>query len=102
MLTRLVRMRFQPDQVETFLALYATMRPQIVAQPGCLSVQLLHETDDPAAFATWSIWESAAALDAYRSSPFFRQFWPQVRALFRQPAEAVSFETALVPDPPRV
>jgi hypothetical protein len=92
MLTRLVRMRFQPEQVETFLALYAAMHPRIVGQPGCLSVQLVREIDDPAAFATWSVWESVAALDAYRTSDFFRQYWPQVRALFRQPAEAVSFE----------
>lgn len=93
MLSRLVRMRFQPDQVETFLALYVTMRTKIVSQPGCLSVQLVREIDDPAAFATWSTWESAAALDAYRTSAFFRQYWPQVRVLFRQPAEAISFET---------
>lgn len=92
MLTRLVRMRFQPDRVDAFLALYAVMRPKIVSQPGCRSVQLVREIDDPAAFATWSVWESAAALEAYRTSAFFRQYWPQVRALFRQPAEAVSFE----------
>lgn len=95
MLTRLVRMRFQPDQVEAFLALYTMMRPRIVSQPGCLSVQLVREIDDPAAFATWSTWESAAALEAYRTSVFFRQYWPQVRALFRQPAEAVSFEAVV-------
>lgn len=96
MLTRLVRMRFQPSHVDQFLALYATMRPAIVSQPGCLSVQLVRELDDPASFATWSTWESTAALDAYRTSAFFRQYWPQVRALFRQPAEAVSFEAVVI------
>lgn len=93
MLIRLVRMRFRPENVPAFLALYEHARPIIAAQPGCRSVQLVRETDDPAAFATWSVWDSAVALDAYRTSAFFTNFWPQVKALFRQPAEAVSFES---------
>lgn len=92
MLIRLVRMWFKPDNVDEFLRLYHAAYLTISSQPGCLGVRLVRQTDDPAAFATWSRWESAAALDAYRRSPFFRAFWPQVRTLFRQPAEAVSFE----------
>lgn len=92
MLFRLVRMRFQPDQVETFLHLYAAAASTIASQPGCLSVQLVRQMDDPASFATWSVWESVEALDRYRASPFFVQFWPQVKALFRAPPEVVSFK----------
>ncbi|MBV9790650.1 MAG: antibiotic biosynthesis monooxygenase, partial [Chloroflexi bacterium] len=57
MLTRLVRMYFQPDRVEEFLAFYEQLRPKIAAQPGCISVQLLRQADDPSSFATWSVWE---------------------------------------------
>jgi quinol monooxygenase YgiN len=92
MLARLVRMRFQPDKVDEFLALYATAQPIIATQPGCHSVQLVRQIDDPSAFATWSLWQDASALEAYRTSAFFLGFWPQVRALFRQPADATSFE----------
>lgn len=92
MLARLVRMRFQPDKVDQFLALYAAAHPAIRTQPGCYSVQLVRAADDPTIFATWSLWEDVQALDAYRTSSFFVQFWPQVKALFRQPAEATSFE----------
>jgi quinol monooxygenase YgiN len=92
MLARLVRMYFQPDRVEEFLAFYQQVRPQIARQQGCVSVLLVRQADDPAAFATWSVWESAAALDAYRTSDFFRGFWPQVKTWFRQPAEAISFD----------
>ncbi len=92
MLARLVRMRFQPDKVDTFLTLYEAARPIITAQPGCHNVRLVRQSDDPVAFATWSLWEDAAALEAYRTSPFFVEFWPQVKALFQQPAEATSFE----------
>lgn len=88
-----MRIRFRPDAVPTFLALYEQVGPIIAAQPGCRSVQLLREVDDPTAFATWSMWDNAAALDAYRTGAFFRSFWPEVKALFRAPAEAVSFET---------
>jgi quinol monooxygenase YgiN len=92
MLIRLVRMWFEPDNVDEFLRLYHAAHPTISSQPGCFGVRLVRQIDDPASFATWSRWESAAALDAYRTGPFFRAFWPQVRALFRVPAEAVSFE----------
>ena len=92
MLTRLVRMHFQPDCVAEFLAFYEQVRPKIAQQPGCISVQLLRQADDPASFATWSVWESSEALDAYRTSEFFRSFWPQVKTWFRQPAEAISFD----------
>lgn len=94
MLIRLVRLRLQPDKVDEFLALYAAARPVIVAQPGCQHVQLLRQSDDPTAFATWSVWENVEALERYRTSAFFAHFWPQVKALFRQPAEAISFEEA--------
>ncbi len=49
---RLVRMRFRPEAVATFLALYEQARPVITAQPGCRSIQLVRQIDDPAAFAT--------------------------------------------------
>lgn len=91
MLIRLVRMRFRPDQAEEFLRLYAANRMTIAGQPGCLSVRLVREIDDPAAFATWSTWHDADALETYRTGAFFRGFWPQVKALFRAPAEAASF-----------
>ncbi|WP_026369733.1 putative quinol monooxygenase [Kallotenue papyrolyticum] len=92
MLARLVRLYLHPAQVEAFLALYAEARPRIEAQPGCLGVQLVRQQDDAAAFATWSLWTDAEALERYRHSPFFGELWPRVRRLLRRPAEAVSFE----------
>lgn len=92
MLIRLVRMYIHSEEVAAFLSLYKEARPIIVGQRGCQSVLLAQQIDDPTAFTTWSMWDDAAALDAYRTSDFFRGFWPQVRALFRAPAEAVSFE----------
>ncbi len=92
MLMRLVRMYIRAEEVAAFLKLYKEARSIIIAQAGCRSVLLMQQIDDPTAFATWSVWDDATALDAYRTSDFFRRFWPEVRALFRAPAEAVSFE----------
>jgi len=96
MLIRLVRMYFQPPKVDAFLTLYEHARPTILSQSGCRSVVLVRQIDDPAAFATWSVWDGPAALEAYRTSTFFTGFWPDVKALFRKPAEAISFEEVAI------
>lgn len=92
MIVRLVRLKFPPEHVATFLEFYAQSEPSIRAQPGCLSLALVRETGDPDAFATWSAWRSGRDLQAYRRSDFFRSFWPTVKSLLREPADAVSFE----------
>ncbi|MBP8251891.1 MAG: antibiotic biosynthesis monooxygenase [Herpetosiphon sp.] len=91
MIVRLVRLKFAPEYVEGFLEFYAQSEPQIRNQPGCLSLSLVQETGDPTAFATWSSWESGRDLQAYRRSAFFRSFWPHVKSLLREPADAASF-----------
>lgn len=91
MIVRLVRLKLHPDHVAEFLAFYAQSRETIRHQPGCLNLSLLQETGDPAAFATWSCWESGRDLQRYRRSEFFRGFWPRVKSLLREPADAVSY-----------
>ena len=93
MIVRLVRLKFAPENVEEFLEFYARSEPAIRAQEGCLALSLLRETGDPGSFATWSTWQSGRDLQRYRRSEFFRGFWPTVKALLREPAEAASFET---------
>ncbi len=92
MIVRLVRLKFAPEDVQTFLDFYARSEEAIRRQEGCLSLSLLRETGDPAAFATWSTWRSSRDLQRYRRSSFFRDFWPTVKALLREPADAVSYD----------
>ena len=92
MIVRLVRLKFAPEHVQTFLDFYARSAEAIRGQEGCLSLSLLQETGDPTAFATWSTWRSGRDLQRYRRSDFFRDFWPVVKALLREPADAVSYD----------
>ena len=92
MIVRLVQLKFQSEKIEEFLAFYEQSHQTIRNQPGCLSLSLLHETGDPSAFATWSTWDSGRSLLLYRRSAFFRGFWPQLKAMLREPAFAVTFE----------
>ncbi|GIV95804.1 MAG: hypothetical protein KatS3mg057_0461 [Herpetosiphonaceae bacterium] len=92
MIWRLVQLKFQPDRVDEFLAIWQEVHTTIRRQPGCLSLMLLRDTSDPAAFATWSCWTDRRALQIYRRSNFFGEFWPQVKTLLREPAQAVSYE----------
>lgn len=92
MIVRLVRLKFVPEHVQTFLDFYARSEEAIRNQEGCLSLSLLRETGDATAFATWSTWRSSRDLQRYRRSAFFRDFWPAVKSLLREPADAASFD----------
>ena len=94
MLIRIVRMTFRPDAVPTFLAIFAASQPKIEAQPGCHSVRLWRDSAEPHILATYSIWESEAALNQYRRSELFGGVWPRTKALFAAPAQTFSFEEA--------
>ncbi len=91
MIVRLVRLKFKPEHVDTFLEFYERSRETIRHQEGCLALSLLQETGDPTAFATWSTWRSSRDLQLYRRSEFFRGFWPVVKGLLSEPATAVSY-----------
>jgi quinol monooxygenase YgiN len=88
MLIRLVKMTFQPDQVQNFLALFRERRENIRHFPGCSYLRLLQADDTT--FFTISHWESEHALETYRSSPFFQDTWASTKRLFAGPPEAWS------------
>ena len=92
MLIRIVRMTFRPDAVPAFLEIFAASQPKIEAQPGCRSVRLWRDSGAPHILATYSIWESEAALNQYRRSELFGAVWPRTKALFAEPAQTFSFE----------
>ena len=82
MLIRTVRMTFHPARVPDFLALFAGARPKIAAQPGCRHLALWRDARYPNIFTTYSLWDDAAALDAYRHSELFRTTWAETKPLF--------------------
>ena len=93
MLTRIVQMTFEPENIPSFERIFRESSDQIRAFPGCLKLDLLQDLSNPAVFITCSIWESEAHLEAYRNSEFFRQVWGKTRQLFARKARAWSLKS---------
>ena len=81
-LLRTVRMTFRPEHVDDFLALFAQARPKIAAVPGCRHLELWQDARFPNVLTTFSRWDSAEALEAYRQSDLFRATWKRTTPLF--------------------
>ncbi|WP_026999126.1 putative quinol monooxygenase [Eisenibacter elegans] len=90
MLIRIVRMTFQADQVETFLATFETYKHQIRHFEGCQHLSLLRDWSAPHIFTTYSHWLSEEHLNNYRHSELFQHVWGQTKPLFAQSPVAFS------------
>ena len=90
MLIRVVRMTFAQQQVPGFLKLFAESAPYIRQQPGCQHLALWQDAENPAIYCTYSHWDDADALNAYRKSALFGEVWPATKRLFAAPPVAFS------------
>jgi len=88
MIVRIVKMTFLPEEVGRFQELFLGWKPRIRSFTGCRHLELLHDVDDPRVFFTYSHWDGAEDLEAYRLSDVFAGVWPVVKALFAAPPEA--------------
>ena len=86
-LIRIVKMTFQEDKVNKFRELFDERKELIASFPGCSRVELLNVDN---IFFTYSVWEDATALEAYRTSELFQSTWAVVKPLFAAKAEAWS------------
>ena len=93
MLVRTVRMTFQPDKLSEFHAIFDRSKHHIRAFPGNRHLELLRDPGNPAVRMTYSLWESADALEAYRQSDLFRTTWAATKALFAERPVAFSGES---------
>ncbi len=92
MIIRVVKMTFQPQHLDEFRALFKGWKVKIRAFPGNRHLALWQDAADPAVFFTYSHWDSAEDLEAYRRSDVFAGVWPVVKALFASPAQAWTVE----------
>ncbi|REK50672.1 MAG: antibiotic biosynthesis monooxygenase [Bacteroidetes bacterium] len=90
MITRIVKMTFQPHLVAEFLIIFERVREDIRNFPGCKHLEMLVWTENKAVIFTLSRWESVEKLDEYRSSQLFKETWKKTKSLFSAPAEAWS------------
>ncbi|SFQ00247.1 putative quinol monooxygenase [Hymenobacter arizonensis] len=95
MLFRIVRMTFDPARTAEFLTIFRDSEARIRQQPGCRHLELWQDADNPAVYCTYSHWDDAAALDAYRKSALFGEVWPATKRLFAAPPVAFSVAQVL-------
>ena len=92
MLIRIVKMTFRESETQNFVALFNERKNLIGGFNGCSGVQLLRDTNNPSVFFTYSTWQSAEHLDAYRKSELFNEVWSTVKKWFADKPEAWSVE----------
>ncbi len=90
MLHRVVRMKFSPETIRSFIEIFYKKQKFIQAFEGCESVELMNDESDNMVLYTLSKWESNDALQAYRNSDMFAVTWKQVKPLFSDKAQAFS------------
>lgn len=98
MIKRIVRLTFRPEAVEAFRTeVFEPSKERIRAFPGCRHMELLQQSGQPNVLFTLSIWESAAALEAYRESELFRSTWARTKVGFAEKPEAWTVEVLDAP-----
>ena len=85
-------MRFQKDKIVAFVQHFNELREQVRNQPGCHSLQLLQDEQDPRIFFTYSTWAQQSDLDTYRKSDFFASVWKETKQMFEGKPEAWSVQ----------
>lgn len=90
MIVRIVKMTFQPEKVNDFLAVFEESKEKIRAFEGCEHLKLLRQTEDGNIFFTYSYWQAPEHLEAYRHSDLFKATWAKTKVLFEAKPEAWS------------
>lgn len=92
MFIRLVKLSLREDKVAEFLQLFESRHEAIRSQPGCSELKLLREQEDKPIFFTYSVWDKASSLEAYRNSALFTEVWAKAKDCFSTKAEAWSVD----------
>lgn len=93
MITRLVKMHFNEEHIDDFLALFDDVKVKIRSQKGCNYLELLQDTNEPSMIMTYSIWDSEDDLNNYRKSELFGETWKKTKSLFKDKPQANSFKS---------
>lgn len=92
MFVRIVKMSFQEDKIDAFLANFDEVKHSIRNFPGNRFLELYRDKNDPAIFFTYSYWETEDDLENYRKSELFKEVWAFTKALFKDKAQAWSVD----------
>ena len=84
MITRIVKLRFKSESIEEFQTLFEQNKQYIRHQPGCLSLELLADINDPHTYFTYSVWENEESLNNYTESELFLKVWPKTKSFLQE------------------
>jgi len=90
MITRIVRMEFQPAHVDDFLDHFSAVRNLIRDFPGVQHLELRGDASHSNVFYTYSNWNDLSDLEAYRQSDLFKGAWAQAKTWFAGKPQAFS------------
>ena len=92
MIIRIVKMTFQENKTSEFQELFGKYKEKIRASEGVQQLELYRDVNQKNIFFTYSIWDNASHLEAYRRSELFKTVWTKTRSLFSEKAEAWSVD----------
>lgn len=92
MITRVVRLTFEPTKVQEFIEIFNSSKNDIASFEGCISLQLMGDANESNVFYTLSHWESEEALNKYRFSGLFKTTWASTKVLFSNKPQAFSLK----------
>lgn len=96
MITRIVRMEFQPEHADDFLAHFKSIAHLIRAFPGVAHLELHRDADKPNVFYTYSQWAGTDDLEVYRQSELFKTTWAKAKTWFAGKPQAFSLQQEMV------
>jgi quinol monooxygenase YgiN len=71
-ITVVARWQVADDALDEVLALVAELRPQSLAEPGCLGYEVYRSVDTPASLLLVERYRDQAALEAHRQSAHYQ------------------------------
>lgn len=90
---RIVKMTFQPEKVDEFLANFEAVKHKIRNFEGVEHLELLHDKLHTNIFFTYSIWKDESSLEKYRNSDLFKSIWEVTKPMFIEKAAAWSVDS---------
>lgn len=94
MLTRIVRLSFEPSKIDDFKVVFNATKDKIANFDGCKGVELMQDVDFEHVFYTYSKWETKTHLENYRNSELFEMVWKKTKVLFNDKPLAYSLKNA--------
>ena len=89
---RIVKMEFQEDKTEEFIANFNAVKDKIRNQPGNRLLEMYRDKHNSNIFFTYSYWEKEEHLNNYRKTDLFKEVWAKTKLLFNAKPQAWSVD----------